>query len=497
MLNLNSLRFKISVLAMVILAAILIVYSGFLFLTFRHMVYQELDDTLRTKVQKVSNAVTSYLDVLGNDRKSFEFSLNRVVAQTGEHPHKNKIEKLERLWLGQMTPFGISTDYIEFLDPGGKVLAHSNNLESKFLPVSPKDIQRALSKRPVFRDILFNKEHLRLIIAPVVYQKLGKNKNHVVVIATSRERLLLVLRERLVTKIVSIVIILLIASFLSQLFAKRILRPIDEIAKTARNINYKDLSIRIKSEHVDTEIKLLVESLNEMISRLEKSFQYIAEFSAHVSHELKTPLAILRGESELALRSKHSEEEYRKMIQNNLEEIARMTKIVEDLLLLTKLDYQPQVFKFEDFDLMEFFKEIEESSRILAEEKEIKVEMSAPKKHIFIHGDKVHLRRLFFNLINNAIKFTYPGGIVRIRAQSEGRSVRISFADTGIGISEENLPKIFDKFFHFNGTGVDVSAGNGLGLSIAQSIAKIHLGDISVKSRVGEGTTFIVKLPIL
>ena len=497
MLNLNSLKFKISVLAMVILAAILIIYSGFIFFTFHHMVYQELDGTLSAKAQKVNNAVISYLDVLGNDRKSFEFSLNRVVAQTGEHPHKNKIEKLERLWLGQMTPFGISSDYVEFLDPAGKIIAHSYNLHFNIPFVSSKDIQRALANRTVFKNILTGKEHLRLLIAPAIYPKLEKNKNYIIVIATSRERLRRVLKERLISETVSIAIILLLASFLSQLFAKQVLSPINEIAETAQNINYKDLSIRIKSEHVDLEIKILVDSLNKMISRLEKSFQYIAEFSAHVSHELKTPLAILRGESELALRSKHSEEEYRKMIQDNLEEIARMTKIVEDLLLLTKLDYQPQVFKFEDFDLVEFFREIEESSRILAQEKEITVETNDLKEPILIHGDKVHLRRLFFNLINNAIKFTYPGGVIRIRIEREDHSVKILFSDTGVGIPEENLSKIFDKFFHHNATGVDVPVGNGLGLSIAQSIAKIHNGEISVKSRVGEGTAFAVKLPIL
>jgi heavy metal sensor kinase len=482
---------------MVILAAILVIHSGFIFLTFRHMAYQELDGALSAKALKVKNAVAAYLDVLGYDKKSFEFSVSRVVAQTGEHPHKNKIEKLEKLWLGQMTPFGIHSDYVEFLNPTGKMIAHSNNLHHHIPFVSPKDIRRACEGHLIFKDIVVGKEYLRLLIAPAIYQKLQKDQNYVMVIATSRERLRHILRQRLISEMISVIVILLIASLLSQLFAKQVLSPINAIAETARNINYKDLSVRIKSEHGDVEIKGLVDALNEMMSRLEKSFRYIAEFSAHVSHELKTPLAILRGESELALRSKHSEGEYRRVIQDNLEEIARMTKIVEDLLLLTKLDYQPQIFKFEEFDLVEFFKAIEESSRILAGEKEITVTLDAPQKQILIRGDKTHLRRLFFNLINNSIKFTYAGGKIHLRVQPEGRSVQISFTDTGIGIPEENLPKIFDKFFHYNGTGIDVPAGNGLGLSIAQSIAKIHSGEISVKSRVGKGTTFTVKLPIL
>lgn len=494
--NPKSLKFKISVLAMLVLAAILVIYSGFLFFTFRHMLYQELDDTLITKAQKVNNAISSYLDVLGRDQKSFQFSVSRVVAQTGDHSHKNKIEKLEKLWLGQMTPFGIREDFVQFMDAQGRVLARSSNSSLGVPGVQLKDIQAALQGHPVFKNVVVGKERSRLIVAPAIYPNLNKNKNNVIVIATSRERLLLILRERLLTKVAAIAIILLIASLLSQLFAQRILRPINNISETAKSINYKDLSIRIDSEHLDLELKVLVESLNEMMTRLEKSFQYIAEFSSHVSHELKTPLAIMRGESELVLRSKHTEEEYRQVFQGNLQEIARMTKIVEDLLLLTKLDYQPQVFQLEDFDLVDFIKEFIESSRLLAAEKEISVEANLLSGPVLVHGDKTHLRRLFFNLINNAIKFTFPGGVIRLQMRHRGRGVEVLLSDTGVGIPEENISKIFSKFFHFNMVGSDTYIGNGLGLSIAQSIAKIHGGDISVQSVVGKGSTFTVFLPI-
>ena len=133
---------------------------------------------------------------------------------------------------------------------------------------------------------------------------------------------------------------------------------------------------------------------------------------------------------------------------------------------------------------------------MLADEKEIKMQAEIDDCPMVIRGEKTHLRRLFFNLLNNAIKFTYPGGKITLSLRREDHTVLAQVADTGIGIPEENLPKIFDKFFHFNGTGLDVPPGNGLGLSIAQSIVKAHSGEISVKSKAGEGTVFTVKLPL-
>src|SRR5258708_24272277 len=129
----NSLRFKISVLSLLVLAVILLIYSGFLFLTFRITLYQELDENLKAKAQKINNAIISYLDVLGSDDQSFRFAVTRVISQTGEHPHKNKIEKLENLWIGQINALGVSRDYVEFFNDKAESLARSANLNADFL----------------------------------------------------------------------------------------------------------------------------------------------------------------------------------------------------------------------------------------------------------------------------------------------------------------------------------------------------------------------------
>lgn len=491
--NFNSLKFKISVLALVILAVILVANNGFLFFIFRGVLYREFDKDLNSKAQHINNTLGSYLHVLGSDERSFRFAVSRVVSQTGEHAHRNKIEKLEKLWVDQVYALGLNRDYLIFLSEKGEPLARSPNLTAGFPALSSKYLRAVSRRRQMFKNVRLGKENLRILILPAVYK--GKNKG-IILVAGSREHLAHVLRSSLMTTMLLAVFVLGAASFLSRLFARRVLRPIDNIVQTARHIHHGDLSVRIRAEDVDVEMKDLVESLNEMMSRLERSFKYVAEFSSHVSHELKTPLAIMRGESEVVLRDERPAEEYKKVIEANLEEIARMEKIINDLLLLTRLDYEPHVFTFEEIEVVEFFKEIEESGGVLAAQKDITVKADLSKAPPRLHGDKVHLRRLFFNLINNAVKFTPSGGRIRLSVKRRDAGVSIAVSDTGVGIPKENLSKIFGKFFHFEGMAEGVPGGTGLGLSLAQSIAKIHGGDIQVESVVGKGSVFTVRLPL-
>ena len=223
----------------------------------------------------------------------------------------------------------------------------------------------------------------------------------------------------------------------------------------------------------------------------------MAEFCSQMSHELKTPLAIMRGECELILRSEGKPtEEYRDVIRLNLEEIIRMSKIIEDLVLLTKLEAQHGVVKFQEFDIVGFLREMTESIEALAESKDLKHEIRLPSSPIRIKGDPVHLRKVFFSLVHNAVKFTPPGGHILVEAVKKGKTVIISVSDTGIGISAENQSRVFDKFFHFEKMS-ELPPGNGLGLSIAQSIIKIHAGEVLLHSATGKGSVFSVQLPVL
>lgn len=488
----NTIRFKISVLYVAILGIILIIYSSFLYLSLHYTLYDELDDELSKKTQEIASTIDSYVDALGEKQQVFISAVKRVINPE-EYPEEDTILQLHRQWLQKVDKFDLKEDYIDFMDSGGKSLVKSNNLQKRLFALNPKEIKRLRQGDTIFKSINFEKRNLRVINSPFSY---ADSEGYIIQVGTSLKPVIHFLKIRLAHILVSIPIILLIASLLGRFFARRILKPVVEITRTASNITHEDLSARVKAVHLDEEMRYLVDAFNDMISRLELSFKYIAEFSSQVAHELKTPLAIIKGESDIALRKTRSPEEYKRVIGVTLEETGRMLKVIEDLLLLTKLDYRPEFFKFERFDLIVFLQEIYEQSKILATQKEIMVSINLPKEQIYIQGDRLHLRRLFFNLISNAIKFTPNKGKIDIATKLENNTATICVSDTGIGISQEDMPKIFDRFFHVDKSDKITEPGIGLGLSIAKSIANLHRGTIEVKSRLEKGSTFIVRLPL-
>jgi signal transduction histidine kinase len=318
-------------------------------------------------------------------------------------------------------------------------------------------------------------------------------REYFIQVGVSQNPLMQQLRNWVYSMMASFPLILILTNFVGRKQASRILEPVHQITDMANRITHQDLSARITAKHFDSDMESLIESFNQMIARLEKSFTHIEEFSHHVAHELKTPLTIIKGEADLLLRKDRSKHEYQQALRIILEESERVLRTIEDLLLLSKLDYQPDVFKFEVFDFMEFFSEICEQCRILATKKTVAITMRTQsiKTPLMIKGDRLHLRRLFFNIIDNAIKFTPEKGNIQIKINNEANKIIITVSDTGPGIDPENLKKIFEKFFSAG------SVGYGLGLNIAWTIAKLHKGEILAESKLGQGTTFTVILPSL
>jgi signal transduction histidine kinase len=490
----NSIKFKISVLYTIILGAILIIYSAVLYFSLYNTLYEDLDNELRTKAQEITKTVNLYLTTIKYDHRSFLFAVKRVINLKEKHPDQDKIKEIERKWLKKVDKLDLTADYIVFFDSEGNVITKSSNLKGNLL--FPASEEKELQEEK-FRNTKFNKRNLRIINFPFTYKG---EENCVIQIGTSVKPTIYILQNRLFTILMSVPIILIIIGIVSRFFVVRMLKPVEAITETAKKISHEDLSAEVKTEHPDYEMKHLVAAFNDMISRLDKSFKHIAEFSSHVAHELKTPLAIIRGESELALRKERSPEEYKRKerspeeyknaIKVNLEETERMVKTVDDILLLAKLDYRPEIFQFEKLNMIPFLKEIYEQSKILASSKNISVSIDMADDETNINADKVHLRRLFFNIIHNAIKFNSKDGKVYITVKSDAENVIVSVSDTGVGITEGDLPKVFNKFFHINKSEENIEPGNGLGLSIALSVAKAHHGNIKVESQFEKGSTF-------
>ncbi len=495
-MTLNSIKLKISVFYTVILAAILLFYSAINYYNLRNFLYRGLDNDILVKAQEVSSAINSYLDVLGSDQRAFDFAAKRVIRLEGSHPNQEKAAEVERLWLEKRDKQSLADAYIDLVSiDRGEAVVYSPNMDQETVKNFLKDTFAFKKKTLSYNDLDFGNHQFRVVNIPFYYN-FKKKQVFMIQVGVSRKPIFTMLSERKIFAAVTIPLILLIASLSGWLITDRTLKPIMKVTRVARNITHKDLSIRVISDRKEEEVKYLVNAFNEMISRLDNSFRYIAEFSSNVAHELKTPLTIIRGESELALMQERDNREYQRVIKVNLDETEGMLKIVDDLLLLSRLEYQPGAFNFEQVDFGAFIEEVFEQAKKMAAPKNINVKLVNLAKPVTISADALHLRRMFLNLLNNAVKFTRLRGDIAIKVQVEGKKLEVSVSDTGVGIRDEDIGKIFDRFFHVDHPDRGSESGTGLGLSIAQSIAKIHRGDISVKSELQKGSTFIVSLPL-
>jgi heavy metal sensor kinase len=276
------------------------------------------------------------------------------------------------------------------------------------------------------------------------------------------------------------------------LIVQRALGPVKAVTRAARRITAEDLSLRIVAQHPQDEIGELVATFNDMIAGLERSVDRIRQFSADVSHELRTPLAVVRSEIEVQLRRARSAEEYGAALASVLEETAKLERIIGDLLLLSRVEALGRKGLCAPASLDEAVMAAFESREPLARKKGIaytleKVEPAS------VPGDEGLLERLAANIIDNAVRYTPDGGQVVIALQREGDAAVLRVADTGPGIPEEALPRIFDRFVVVDRSRSRESGGTGLGLSIVKSIADLHGAAVDVRRRPGGGTEFIVR----
>lgn len=485
-MKLNSIRFKASVLFTSILCLILIAFSGSLFGITRHILYRNLDEELSIKAAEIVNILRSY-EKLKKTETQQQHLINKLL---GIKDRARLI--IDDLWRSDVRTLNLKNDYINILNIAGQPIIKSQNFDDNVTALFRNNFP------PVFNALIFNDINnstyrLRVINLPFAY---GNRHLHVIQVGTSLQSTHNILKKLLYFIGASILFILGLTSFLGSFFASRILKPVLNITKIADDISHTDLNLRIDETEVDEEMKRLIRSFNAMIDRIEKSFEHINEFSSHVAHELKTPLAIIKGEMELALIETRDVSEYKRVMNVSLEEIDRLVKIIKDLLLLARLDYNPEVFQFETLNLVEFLSEIHAQSNVLSIDKKIEVSLDVPSETGFVEGDKVHLNRLFLNLIINAIKFTPHGGNIIISLTMTNDNAHIAISDTGIGIAKKDLVNIFNQFFRAHQYDPDSVPGSGLGLSIARSIAKAHHGTIEVESEPSKGAKFSVILPL-
>lgn len=296
----------------------------------------------------------------------------------------------------------------------------------------------------------------------------------------------------LITLLIGGPLIVIVAGSSGYFLAARALAPIDKITRTARHISAEDLSARLNPPETDDEVGRLAATFDSMLARLEDAFRRERQFTADASHELRTPLSAMQTIMDSTLARQRAPAEYEQALIDLSQEAERMRTLTEGLLHLARNDATRQPAKFECVNLSILLKDVVDSLRPLAEDKRLKLIDNVPDDDLTLMGDSDGLIRLFVNLLDNAIKYTEQGFITISAKPKDDQLLAVTISDTGVGITPEHLPHIFDRFYR-----VDKSRsknGIGLGLAIAQNVARAHGGEIAVESKVGKGTTFIVQL---
>lgn len=278
--------------------------------------------------------------------------------------------------------------------------------------------------------------------------------------------------------------------------SRRALSPVQQITEKARSIGVNNLSERLAVPKTRDEIQRLAETWNDMLERLESAVAKISQFTADASHELRTPIAIVRFAAERALRRSRTEAEYQEALFQIQNESERMTGLIEDLLYLARADAGAQLMEKEDVDLAEMVRTTCGDFEPLASAKGIALERTVPDEIAPVLGSDSALRRMLRILLDNAIKYTPAGGSVSVSLSREDGRVLLAVSDTGIGIPEQSQRQIFQRFFRADPSRSKESGGYGLGLSIARTIAYQHSASIQMQSKTGRGSTFSIAIPI-
>ena len=463
----KNVRFKLIVWYLFILCLILIPFSTYLYYSLAKSLREQLDYELKAKGEEVKNILDDYME------------RNEIKFLTKDRGMKARLNAV--------------SEYIHIRDSNGYIIYRSERFKKHPLPSRHFNFDKITPENSITQSIVLGKNKGVRVITLLAREK--KGPDCFVQVGLPLKDINYPLNRLLLTLVIAIPTTLIISSLFGWFFVYKSLNPIDEITKTARKIGDGDLSQRLKELKSNDEVGRLVETFNNMISKLEESFKQIRQFTADVSHELRTPLTIMKGEVEVALRKRRLPEEYEKIMNGILEEVELLTKIVEDLLFLERAESGVIKLNQEEINLNFLLGNIVEQFKTIMERKKLDFYMHVEPEDIVINGDAMQLRKLFLNLLDNAIKYTDEGGKINLSILSTGKYAKVILTDTGIGIPEKELFYIFKRFYRVDKSRAGDTGGSGLGLSICETIVRVHNGRIEVESIPNFGSTFKVFLP--
>jgi heavy metal sensor kinase len=429
-------------------------------------------------------------------RNNVDASLDSVgqtvanVAQQTAGPASSLDETVESL-LGPE----LAQRFYELLDPFGRPDPRLRARRRGQLPLSIEALRNAEQGIRTFETFSASPKAgapIRLLTLPVVRD--GRVVN-IVQVAMSLENIDAARRGFLLIILGLAPLALAFAGFGGWILARRALAPVDAIVESARKIEAEDLSRRLPALPSNDELGRLAAVLNDMLGRLDRSFDAVRRFSGDAAHELRTPLTILKGEIEVALRSPADVVELRRTLESCLEEVERLNSLVEDLLLMTRMDGNALSLSRQNVDLAEVVREVNPAAEALAEKAGNDCTIVSSNAPLWVRGYESLLFRLVFNLVENAVKYTPAGGKIEISLKSGDGLAILEVSDNGPGIPADQQEQIFERLYR--GDQSRNGAGSGLGLALVHSIAQLHGGKVSVRSEAGKGSCFQFKVGLL
>jgi len=461
-----SIRLKLSLWNALILLLVLGVSSGIWYVYLSHNLLEQLDQRLLSMVDE-QDSLQTWLQV----GETVDCGTVAVFAR--------------RFRLGE---------FYRVVDEEGNGLCEANGARIQMPFLQDWMLEAVRSEGPLLTTVSFPGHHsLRQLVLPLGQRN---GRRFFFQAAVGLDRVEQPLQELCSLLFLYSPVALIIVAVCGWFLAGRALAPVTNITCAMRKVNAGNLDRRLPVGKGRDEISRLAETFNAMLANLEESFRKIRQFSGDASHELRTPLTILKGETEVALRWAKHPDEFRKMLESSMEEIDRMARIIEDLLTLAKSEAGARSLVIKPFSLSDLLQGVYLQANALGEAKNIKTHLKLDvTEEIRLMGDELRLRQLFLNLVANAVNYTPDGGRIEITlAVAEGEA-KVTVSDTGIGISAEHLPHIFDRFYRVDKARNREDGGTGLGLAIVKSLAEAHGGWVEVASTPGEGTSFMVFLP--
>jgi heavy metal sensor kinase len=454
---LRSVRVRLTLWYVLLLALTLAVFSGGVYLALRQNLYSNLNNSLDSRANIVSDIVVQggELDVSPLDAEpESDEEFVRVYGDSGALIFDNAVSDVQ---------------------PGD----------------DPDAVSAALVGDSSRRSISTGDEHLKVLVAPM---RSDGEVIGVIEIGLTEDDVRETLSTLLIIIALAYPIVLIVTSAGGVFLAGRALSPIDRVTRVARRISAEDLSQRLDLDLPDDEVGRLAVTFDEMIARLDEAFRRQRQFTSDASHELRTPLTAIKGQTEVALQRDRDAEEYRDVLRTVNAEVDRMIRLVSSLLTLARADASNIPINRERFGVERIITDAVESIRPAAREKNVSLSV-ASAEDVDLLADQDLVLQLLLNLLDNAVKYSDPGGSVTVSWRAMPGHVEIDVADTGPGITAEHLAHVFDRFYRIDPARSRAAGGAGLGLSICRWIAEAHGGSISAASAPGEGATFTVRLP--